>query len=219
MHATCYFKVKAATLTNMGCSLKNQNKNVFSTGSFRWRGWTTNLRICVTMATSFSTAPKTNNGPVPCNDHYVPGQGPSSQSVSPSSNPKKARKADSIHFSPPANTWDPLVLFSSNSKLQEGCIQLPKENTQWHHIRSQHNTVDEDQNRLSTEETRHLGAGDREESGQGGAQWVNSLRRVNQLTSRDGSVEDLAAEEEAGFFLVPSSWNGMVALLWRSELM
>lgn len=58
----------------------------------------------VTMATSFSPAPETNNGPVPCNGHHVPGQGPSSQSVSPSSNPKKARKADSIHFSPPANT-------------------------------------------------------------------------------------------------------------------
>lgn len=63
---------------------------------------------------------------------------------------------------------------------------------------------------------RHLVAGDRQGSFQGGPQGVNSFRRVSQLTSRDGSAD---FPEEADFFLVPSSWNGMVALLWRSELM
>lgn len=65
---------------------------------------------------------------------------------------------------------------------------------------------------------RHLVAGDRQGSLRGGPQGVNSFRRVSQLTSRDGSADD-DFPEEAGFFLVPSSWNGMVALLWRSELM
>lgn len=60
-------------------------------------------------------------------------------------------------------------------------------------------------------------AGDRQGSLQGGPQGVNSFRRVSQLTSRDGSADDFP--EDADFFLVPSSWNGMVALLWRSELM
>lgn len=48
------------------------------------------------------------------------------------------------------------------------------------------------------------------------SQWVNSFSLVIQLTSSDGSVEEDFVDDVTEDFLAPSSWKGIVALLWRS---
>lgn len=48
------------------------------------------------------------------------------------------------------------------------------------------------------------------------SQWVNSFSLVIQLTSSEGSAEEDFVDDVTEDFLAPSSWKGIVALLWRS---
>lgn len=51
------------------------------------------------------------------------------------------------------------------------------------------------------------------------SQWVNNLSLVIQLTSSEGSAEEDFVDDVTEDFLAPSSWKGIVALLWRSVFM
>lgn len=48
------------------------------------------------------------------------------------------------------------------------------------------------------------------------SQWVNNFSLVIQLTSSEGSAEEDFVDDVTEDFLAPSSWKGIVALLWRS---
>lgn len=207
---------------------------LFSTGFFRWRGWTKIQHICVTAATNCSSTLKTNNGLFSV--MIIPFLAKAllyrmCLCVLTLKEAKKKKKKVgaggqtlpiSLLWPPQVSIWSKILWIYSHpmtSKFQEVQYTTFQKRNPRNCKRWLHNTVNENHNKIANRGNKALGSRSPGGPRERGAQWVNNFRRVNQLTSRDGSGdEDLAAEEPA-FFLVPSSGNGIVALLWRSEVM